>query len=56
MGTVCANIKDSKTGQLVFDPYKILTETVVDSNGKERELKIQIVNILKSVYYMFVKI
>ena len=46
MGTVCANIKDSKTGQLVFDPYKILTETVVDSKGQERELKIGITGVV----------
>ncbi|MBQ3421527.1 MAG: bifunctional 2',3'-cyclic-nucleotide 2'-phosphodiesterase/3'-nucleotidase, partial [Romboutsia sp.] len=46
MGMVCANIRDSKTKDLVFDPYKILTETVVDSNGKERELKIGITGVV----------
>jgi len=46
MGMVCANIRDSKTKDLVFDPYKILTETVVDSNGQERELKIGITGVV----------
>ena len=46
MGTVCANIRDSKTKDLVFDPYKIVEETVVDSNGKERELKIGITGVV----------
>ncbi len=38
--------KDAKSGKLVFDPYKILTETVVDSNGQERELKIGITGVV----------
>ena len=46
MGTVCANIRDSKTGQLLFDPYKILEETVVDSKGQERTLKIGITGVV----------
>ena len=46
MGTVCANIKDAKTGDLVFDPYKILTETVVDSKGQERQLKIGVTGVV----------
>ena len=46
MGMVCANIRDSKTKELVFDPYKILTETVVDSKGQERELKIGITGVV----------
>ena len=46
MGMVCANLKDAKSGKLVFDPYKILTETVVDSNGDERELKIGITGVV----------
>ena len=46
MGMVCANLKDAESGDLVFDPYKILNETVVDSNGKERELKIGITGVV----------
>ena len=46
MGMVCANLKDAKSGKLVFDPYKILTETVVDSNGQERKLKIGITGVV----------
>ena len=46
MGMVCANLKDAKSGKLVFDPYKILTEKVVDSNGQERELKIGITGVV----------
>ena len=46
MGMVCANIRDSKNGNLVFDPYKIIEETVVDSNGEERTLKIGITGVV----------
>ena len=46
MGTVCANIRDSKTKDLVFDPYKIVEETVVDSNGEERTLKIGVTGVV----------
>ena len=46
MGMVCANLKDAESGDLVFDPYKILNETVVDSNGQERELKIGITGVV----------
>ena len=46
MGTVCANIRDSKTKDLVFDPYKIVEETVVDSNGEERKLKIGVTGVV----------
>ena len=46
MGMVCANIRDSKSGDLVFDPYKIIEETVVDSNGKERQLKIGVTGVV----------
>ena len=46
MGMVCANIRDSKSGDLVFDPYKIIEETVVDSNGEERKLKIGITGVV----------
>ncbi|WP_455540061.1 bifunctional 2',3'-cyclic-nucleotide 2'-phosphodiesterase/3'-nucleotidase [Terrisporobacter sp.] len=42
MGTVCSNIRYSDSGKLAFDPYKIIEETVVDSNGQERKLKIGI--------------
>ena len=46
MGMVCANIRDSKTKDLVFDPYKIVEETVVDSNGEERKLKIGVTGVV----------
>lgn len=46
MGMVCANLKDAESGDLVFDPYKILNETVVYSNGQERELKIGITGVV----------
>ena len=46
MGMVCANIRDSKSKETVFDPYKIIEETVVDSNGKERQLKIGITGVV----------
>ncbi|SCH63765.1 Trifunctional nucleotide phosphoesterase protein YfkN precursor [uncultured Clostridium sp.] len=46
MGMVCANLRDAKTKELVFDPYKIVTEKVVDSNGVERELKIGVTGVV----------
>ena len=46
MGMVCANLKDAKTGDLVFDPYKIIEETVVDSNNQERKLKIGVTGVV----------
>lgn len=46
MKTVCANIRDSKTGDLVFKPYEIINETVVDSNGEERTLKIGVTGVV----------
>ena len=46
MGTVCANVIDSKTGDTVFKPYEIIKEKVVDSNGVERELKIGITGVV----------
>ena len=46
MGMVCANIRNAKTGDLEFDPYKIIEETVVDSNGQERKLKIGVTGVV----------
>lgn len=46
MGTVCANVRYSDSGKLAFDPYKIIEETVVDSNGKERTLKIGVTGVV----------
>ena len=64
MGMVCANIRNAKTGDLEFDPYKIIEETVVDSNGQERKLKIgvtgvvptQILNWDKFIEYIWVSL
>ena len=46
MATVCANIRDAVTGKVVFDPYKIINETVVDSKGNERTLKIGVTGVV----------
>ncbi|WP_052356717.1 bifunctional 2',3'-cyclic-nucleotide 2'-phosphodiesterase/3'-nucleotidase [[Clostridium] dakarense] len=46
MATVCANVNDAKTGKPVFDPYKIVEEKVIDSNGEERTLKIGITGVV----------
>ena len=46
MATVCANVNDAKTGKPVFDPYKIIEEKVIDSNGEERTLKIGVTGVV----------
>ncbi|MGX4599890.1 bifunctional 2',3'-cyclic-nucleotide 2'-phosphodiesterase/3'-nucleotidase [Faecalimicrobium sp. JNUCC 81] len=46
MATVCANVNDAKTGKPVFNPYKIVEEKVIDSNGEERTLKIGITGVV----------
>lgn len=46
MATVCANVNDVKTGAPVFDPYKIIEETVIDSNRDERKLKIGLTGVV----------
>lgn len=46
MATVCANVNDTKTGKPVFNPYKIVEEKVIDSNGEERTLKIGITGVV----------
>lgn len=43
---ICSNVYDAKTGEHVFKPYKIIEETVIDSNGKEEKIKIGVMSFV----------
>ena len=46
MPIVNANIVDPKTGAYVYDPYKIISKTFVDKNGRKTTVKIGVTGIV----------
>ena len=46
MPIVNANVVDPKTGAYVYDPYKIISKTFVDKNGRKTTVKIGVTGIV----------
>lgn len=43
---VNANVRDAKTGEHYFEPYKIIEETVVDEDGEKHTVKVGVTGIV----------